>query len=220
METPGPTPADDGTRRPSSAGGPRLNVLTLALIVAGMMSAFSGWTLGFMHGYLESAESFVMAAELRPTTVSVPSGWLEEFDDLDRRAKAARPDLTEQERQWIVLLMLRAAHRHGVDPRLVMSVALAESNLRQEAVSPKGAVGIMQVMPSTARAFGANPHDLKQNIDVGVRYLATLLRRYGGDVRLALAAYNAGPSRVRDAVPPIPQTLEYVRRVVQSYEAR
>lgn len=220
METSGSALQAVGEDRTTCGLGLQLGVLTFVLIMAGMVGAVAGWTLGFIHGYIQSEENLVMAAELRPDPASTPISWLEEFEMLDRRAKAARPDLSVQARQWMVLLMLRASHRHGVDPQLAMSVALAESNFRQEAVSPRGAIGIMQVMPSTARAYGANPHDVVQNIEVGVRYLADLLERYRGDVRLALAAYNAGPSRVRNSVPSIRETRNYVRRVVETYRAR
>lgn len=220
MDEPAPAswPGGDG---PVVAGQVRqLSVLTVVLILAGVLGAMGGWALGFIHGYAESEQSLALAAQLRPDPAAAPASWLEAFDRLDRRAQAARPDLSVQERQWLVLLLLRAASRYRVDPELAMSVAVAESGLRQEAVSARGAIGIMQVMPATARGYGANPYDVIQNIETGVRYLADLLERYRGDVRLALAAYNAGPSRVRDTVPAIRETRNYVRRVVEAYRSR
>lgn len=113
--------------------------------------------------------------------------------------------------------VLRAAHRHGVEPSLAVAVARAESGLNPRAVSAAGAVGLMQLMPATARSLGvSDPFDTEQNADGGVRYLAEQIRRFG-DVRLALAAYNAGPNRVEEhgGVPPIAETQRYVQRVLE-----
>jgi len=95
----------------------------------------------------------------------------------------------------VARLIAEAAARHGIDPGLATAVAWQESRFQQSAVSPKGARGVMQLMPATARDLGVDPDDLHGNIDGGVSYLARQLRRFG-DVRLALAAYNAGPEAV------------------------
>ena len=88
--------------------------------------------------------------------------------------------------------MLReAALRSGLPPEFVQSVALVESGMRPNAISPKGAIGVMQLMPRTAKVMGADPHDTAQNIDAGTRLLRELLVKYNGDVVKALAAYNA-----------------------------
>ena len=116
-------------------------------------------------------------------------------------------------------LLRDAANRSGLPPAFVESVAKVESSLRPDAVSPKGALGIMQLMPDTARALDADPLDTAQNIDAGVRLLRDLLLRYDGDVIKALAAYNAGTdavSRYR-GVPPYPETQIYVDRVLRTY---
>jgi hypothetical protein len=113
-----------------------------------------------------------------------------------------------------------AAARHNVDPSLVRSVVKVESNFNPNAVSRKGAMGLMQLMPSTARSLNvANPFDPAQNVDAGVRHLRKLLDNYGGDVRLSLAAYNAGSGAVtRSAgVPRFRETQNYVRRITDLY---
>jgi soluble lytic murein transglycosylase-like protein len=112
------------------------------------------------------------------------------------------------------------ALRNGVDPQIVKSVMLVESNFNPRAVSRKGARGLMQLMPETARRFGvADRFDPLENLRGGVEYLAGLLRLYGGDVALALAAYNAGESAVarHAGVPPYAETREYVRRALVAW---
>jgi len=113
-----------------------------------------------------------------------------------------------------------AAARHHVDPSLVRSVVKVESNFNPNAVSRKGAMGLMQLMPSTARSLNvSNPFDPAQNVDAGVRHLRKLLDNYGGNVQLSLAAYNAGAGAVaRSAgVPHFRETQNYVRRITSLY---
>jgi soluble lytic murein transglycosylase-like protein len=113
-----------------------------------------------------------------------------------------------------------AARRHGLDPELVIAVAAVESGFRPEAVSPKGAQGLMQLMPRTAEALGVeNAFDPAQNLDGGARHLGQLLTLYGGDLAKALAAYNAGEGAVHrhGGVPPYRETRAYVRKVLDRY---
>jgi hypothetical protein len=113
------------------------------------------------------------------------------------------------------------ADRYGVDPSLIEAVIAAESNFNHRAVSEKGAMGLMQLMPATASAMGAhNPFNPEDNIEAGVRYLRELLVQFDGDLTLALAAYNAGPANVQKygAVPPIKETEEYVKKVFTRYK--
>jgi len=120
-------------------------------------------------------------------------------------------------------LVADAARRHGLDPALVLSVVSVESGFRPEAVSPKGAQGLMQLMPRTAASLGVeDAFDPGQNVDAGVRHLESLVRLYKGDLRRALAAYNAGQGAVarHGGVPPYRETREYVRRVLAAYNAR
>ena len=114
----------------------------------------------------------------------------------------------------------QAAARHNVDPNLVRSVVKVESNFNPNAVSRKGAMGLMQLMPSTARSLNvSNPFDPAENVEAGVRHLRRLLDSYGGNVSLSLAAYNAGSGAVaRSAgVPHFRETQNYVRRITNLY---
>lgn len=112
-------------------------------------------------------------------------------------------------------LIEEAARRHGVDPNIALSVAKAESNFNPNARSPAGAIGVMQLMPSTAKALGVDPYDTAQNIEGGIRYLKQQYDRFGS-WPLALAAYNAGPGAVEKhgGIPSYPETQEYLRRVL------
>lgn len=120
-------------------------------------------------------------------------------------------------------LATAAARRHGLDPALVLAVVKVESGFRPEAVSPKGAQGLMQLMPATAAGLGVeNALDPAQNLDGGARHLAALVVRYGGDLKKALAAYNAGEGAVarHGGVPPYRETRAYVKTVLGRYEAQ
>jgi soluble lytic murein transglycosylase-like protein len=120
-------------------------------------------------------------------------------------------------------LIERGAAAAHVDPSLVAAVAQAESAFDPSATSRTGAAGIMQLMPDTARALGVtDPYDPAANIQGGATYLRELLDRFGGDVRLAVAAYNAGPGAVEryGRVPPYAETQEYVTRVLDAFRAR
>lgn len=118
-------------------------------------------------------------------------------------------------------LIRQAALRTGLPPEFVASVAKVESAMRPEAVSPKGAIGVMQLMPATAKSLGADPHDVAQNIDAGARLLRDLLLKYDGDVVKALSAYNAGPGAVAryQGMPPYDETRRYVNKVIGAYQA-
>ncbi len=117
----------------------------------------------------------------------------------------------------------QAAVKYNLPPALLRAVMAVESNFNPRAVSEKGAVGLMQLMPATARdMYVADVWDPRQNIEGGARYLRVLANQYGGDMVKTLAAYNAGPEAVRranGAIPDIPETQEYVRKVVALYQS-
>jgi soluble lytic murein transglycosylase-like protein len=117
-------------------------------------------------------------------------------------------------------IIFSASGRHGIDPRFIHAVIWQESKYKPTAVSHAGAQGLMQLMPATARRFGCtDPHDVAGNVDAGAKYLSWLLKRFNGDVTLALAGYNAGEGAVDKykGVPPFNETQNYVRKIVASY---
>ena len=117
-------------------------------------------------------------------------------------------------------IILRVARRYNMDPALIKAVIRVESHFNRYAISHKGAKGLMQLMPVTLRAMGArDPFDPEYNIDAGVRYLKKLLILFDNNLELALAAYNAGITRVRiyEGIPPFKSTRDYVRKVLRYY---
>ena len=120
-------------------------------------------------------------------------------------------------------IIAAASRKHQVSPAFVKSIIAAESGFSQAAVSSKGAVGLMQLMPETAREFGADPSIPEQNVDAGAHYLSWLLQRYAGKrdaLKRAIAAYNAGPGAVERyrGIPPYRETRTYVTRVLRFYK--
>jgi soluble lytic murein transglycosylase-like protein len=113
-----------------------------------------------------------------------------------------------------------AAEKYNLPKEFLHGVVKAESNYLPHAVSPKGAIGLMQLMPETARRYGVDPLDPAQNVEAGARYLSELLIKYDYAAYRALAAYNAGPGAVAryGGVPPYRETIEYIRRVMRNYQ--
>lgn len=118
-------------------------------------------------------------------------------------------------------LIADTAGRYGLSPTLLEAVAWQESRFRHDAVSYKGAVGVMQLMPETARELRVNPFDLAQNVSGGAAYLSQMIRRYDGDILRGLAAYNAGPGAVdrHKGVPPYAETQAYVKAILSRVAA-
>ncbi len=118
------------------------------------------------------------------------------------------------------LTIRRAAHRYELDPSLIRAIIEVESAFNPQAVSSKGAMGLMQLMPATANAFAVDdPFDIEQNVYAGSRFFSELMRKYG-DLRLALAAYNAGEPAVdaSASVPNFPETRNYIEKVLALYQ--
>ena len=117
----------------------------------------------------------------------------------------------------IAPIVLEAAQRESLDPKLVTAVIQQESSFRPCAISDKGAQGLMQLMPDTSTRFNVkDPFDSKQSIDAGTKYLKELIGKYSGNLALALSAYNAGPDVVDKAngIPNIPETTDYVKAIL------
>ena len=118
-------------------------------------------------------------------------------------------------------IVIQAASRHQVDPALIKAIIMAESGYNIQAISKRGAKGLMQLMPATAHALGVkDAFNPKQNISGGVRYFKQLVTQFDGDVKLALAAYNAGSRNVRhyQGIPPFKATRYYIKKVFKYYE--
>ncbi len=117
-------------------------------------------------------------------------------------------------------IIMRAAQRHQVDPAMVKAIIMAESSFNPRAISSRGAVGLMQLMPSTAKSLGViDAFDPENNINAGVLYYKKLLTEFRGDVKLALAAYNAGSRKVKEyqGIPPFKTTRIYIKKVFEYY---
>lgn len=159
--------------------------------------------------------------------IEMPASAIERIERLPEAARpaeapAAAPAPAARRTEDPRAVVTEAALRHGLPPELVHAVAATESAYQPHAVSPKGAVGVMQLMPQTAAQLGADPHDLRENIEAGTRLLRDLLLKYQNTpnpVRRALAAYNAGAGAVDrySGVPPYRETLNYVERVIERY---
>jgi soluble lytic murein transglycosylase-like protein len=145
------------------------------------------------------------------------------FTPQDRTAAGDRYDmqLLAKATQYDSIIE-HAALTSALEPNLLRAVIVVESGFNSRAVSKRGAVGLMQLMPATASRFGvSNPYDARQNVHAGARYLKFLIDRFGNNVRLALAAYNAGEEAVDrngGQIPPFSETLAYVPRVLKIYQ--
>lgn len=155
-------------------------------------------------------------------------GWVDVRDDDIARlepeeAVAAPPAMVPVATLSLTDIVRQSGRRNGLDPDLIHSVIAAESAGNPRAVSPKGAAGLMQLMPLTARSLNVSDvFDPTQNVEAGAKYLRRLLDQYDHDLSKALAAYNAGPAKV-DAyrgLPPYRETQQYVKRVISSFNAK
>ena len=170
---------------------------------AGKVRLYTGE--GFIEMEASRVRSFEACEETPAPIVATPAPTLVE---------APKPAPTPAE------LADAAALKYGLPAVLVRSVMAAESAGRPDAVSHKGAIGLMQLMPDTAKELGVNPYDPVQNVDGGTRYLRDLLLKFDGRLWHALAAYNAGPGAVEKykAVPPYRETIQYINRIDRAYQ--
>ena len=203
----------------------------VAVALAAQAGEFVVLANGFrIHADSHSADGPVIRLQTNQGVIEIQANTVAAFEQEDYTpptaapaivatvpAPATGPALTPRE------LITQAAMHAGLPPAIVHSVARAESGYRQDAVSPKGAIGLMQLLPGTAAALHADPLNPEQNADAGAKYLRELLRKYENDphqVSKAVAAYNAGPAAVDkyDGIPPYAETIQYVNRVLKQYE--
>lgn len=173
----------------------------------------SGWPTAAEAALAEQRKALLVEAALSSPTIGVQ---LAAVPELPAAAIVTRDDLRHVPRS-LVDTVLAAARKYDLSPLLLDAVARQESGYRVNAVSPVGALGVMQLMPATARMLGVrNPLDPHANIEGGARYLRSLLDRFDGNLSFALAAYNAGPRRVERArgVPRIAETQNYVTKIL------
>jgi soluble lytic murein transglycosylase-like protein len=201
-----------------------------AVILLGLIALCAVPAHGQIVSYRDNNGKLVFVNEdpapvVRPVKVSLARGFTPAggASGTTQNSSEASPILTAEaqaNREKIEEMIREVSARYRVDPALVRAVIQTESNWNSTAVSSKGALGLMQLVPGTAQQMGVNnAFDPKQNLDGGVRYLHALLERYNGDLDKALAAYNAGPGAVDRAggIPRFRETREYVQKVTDSY---
>ncbi len=208
----------------------KLVLCFVTVALAAQAGEFVVLSNGFrIHADSHSADGPIIRLQTSQGVIEIQANTIAAFEQEDYTppvvAPAAPPpiapvpsiELTPQE------LVTRAAQHVGLPPAIVHSIARAESGYREDALSPKGAIGLMQLMPKTAAELDVDPHDPAQNAEAGARYLRDLLQKYQDDphqVSKAVAAYNAGPAAVDKyhGIPPYPETIQYVNRVLKEYE--
>lgn len=151
------------------------------------------------------------------TEAAIPTIWVENL--IQRYVNSENPSMSFDEAGWIAKAILYYSYKYNVDPLIMSALIDTESKFNQNAVSSAGAIGMGQLLPSTASALGVNPYDTLQNIEGACSYMATQLNNFNGDTRLALATYNAGSDAIKQygSVPPFEETQNYVTQITQKY---
>jgi soluble lytic murein transglycosylase-like protein len=206
----------------------KLVLCFVTVALAAQAGEFVVLSNGFrIHADSHSSDGPVIRLQTNQGVIEIQANTVAAFEQEEYTPPSAQPALVPASPVPAVLtpreLITQAALRAGLPPAFVQSVARAESGYRQDAVSPKGAIGLMQLMPGTAAALNADPLNAAQNAEAGAKYLRDLLDRYKSDphqVSKAVAAYNAGPGAVDkyDGIPPYAETIQYVNRVLKQYE--
>lgn len=185
--------------------------LTVAAIILGM----AGLTLGDALNSDAPDGPKIVTAKISPQPAKLLPP-----EPVVRKMHRSTSALVLKKKRLFRSIIHQAASRHQVDPALVKAIIMAESGYNPKAISRRGAVGLMQLMPATAEALGVeDSFNPEHNIEGGVRYFRQLINRFDGDVTLALAAYNAGVTTVRtyQGIPPFKSTRFYIKKVFKYY---
>jgi hypothetical protein len=171
----------------------------------------------------DSGETIILASiKPKPSSSYKPSSKPSKTDFKIKGSKFKFPPFKGKKGEHIFHPIIdKASEQHNIDPALIKAIIMAESSYNPRAVSPKGAVGLMQLMPSTAESLGvANSYNPEQNVQGGTKYFRKLIDQLDGDIKLALAAYNAGLARVKkhNGIPPFKDTEYYVHKVYHYYD--
>jgi soluble lytic murein transglycosylase-like protein len=207
-----------------------LCALTLPVWAAENITLKTGYTLAADRHEVSGGSVRIFSGD---EVTEMPASLIANVEQVQEQAKVEAPEPTAPPVMAMIekpapaettpiALALTAAHKYSLPDAFVAGVMGAESDFNPAAVSPKGAIGLMQLMPDTARDLGVDPKNPSENADAGTRYLRDLLARYEdqpNQVELALAAYNAGPAAVDKyhGVPPYRETREYILRVLKSW---
>lgn len=208
----------------------RLSLCFVAVAICAQAGEFVVLSNGFrIHADSHTVDGAVVQLQTSQGVIEIPANTVASFEKEEYTppapvpAAATKPSVPTHSEATPQELVTRAAVHAGLPPAIVHSIARAESGYHEDAVSPKGAIGLMQLMPKTAAELNADPHDPEQNAEAGAEYLRDLLIKYQNDphqVSKAVAAYNAGPAAVDkyNGIPPYPETIQYVNRVLKEYE--